>query len=157
MVPCAASSNSMQPRSIQAEQAEDSVRPHQSSAVPWRVLLVDDDEWTRELWRDILESHEDLQVVGQAADGREAVAMATLHQPDVILMDVALPYLSGVEATLRIKRACPQTVVIGLSGSYAAPVYNAMRTAGAVAFVCKNQILSIHETIMLALGLSREA
>ncbi len=120
--------------------------------VPWRVLLVDDDEWTRQLWRDILESYPDIKVVGQARDGREAVSMATVHQPDVILMDVALPHLDGIEATHRIKKISPRTVIIGISGSYLAPVYTAMRTAGAAAFVCKDQVLTIHDTILFALG-----
>lgn len=123
-----------------------------SPASPIRVLLVDDDVQTLQLLRDILEDYPDIMVVGQAMDGREAVAMATACEPHVILMDVALPYLDGIEATHSIKRTNPRTVVIGLAGQFAPRTYNAMRTAGAAAFMCKNQVLAIHDTIMFALG-----
>jgi len=119
---------------------------------PYRLLLADDDEWTCQLLRDILENHPDITIVGQAGDGNEAVAMATLQQPDVILMDVGLPSLDGVEATYAIKQVCPKTVVIGITGHFSPPVYTAMRTAGAAAFVCKNEVLGIHKTILCALG-----
>jgi DNA-binding NarL/FixJ family response regulator len=124
----------------------------QTRVSPYRVLLVDDDERTRQLVQDILEKHPDLIIVGQARDGKEAVAMAMEHKPDVILMDVGLPYLDGIEATQCIKNAFPQTVVICLTGDFSPPKYSAMRTAGAAAFVCKSQVLAIHETIMFALG-----
>ncbi|HTL62015.1 MAG TPA: response regulator [Nitrospira sp.] len=118
----------------------------------YRILVVDDDQETRQLLQDILEKYPDVRIVGQAGDGKEAVAMAIEHKPDVILMDVALPYLDGIEATHCIKKACPDTVVICLTGHFSPPKYSAMRTAGAAAFVCKNQVLAIHETIMSALG-----
>jgi DNA-binding NarL/FixJ family response regulator len=118
----------------------------------YRILVVDDDQETRQLLQDILEKYPDVMIVGQAGDGKEAVAMAIEHKPDVILMDVALPYLDGIEATHCIKKACPDTVVICLTGHFSPPKYSAMRTAGAAAFVCKNQVLAIHETIMSALG-----
>jgi DNA-binding NarL/FixJ family response regulator len=118
----------------------------------YRILVVDDDRETRQLLQDILEKYRDVTIVGQAGDGKQAVAMAIEHKPDVILMDVALPYLDGIEATHCIKKACPDTVVICLTGHFSPPKYSAMRTAGAAAFVCKNQVLAIHETIMYALG-----
>ena len=118
----------------------------------YRILLVDDDQGTRELLQDILEKHTDITIVGQAGDGKEAVAMAIEHKPDVILMDIGLPYLDGIEATHCIRKACPHTVIICLTGHFSPPKYSAMRTAGAAAFVCKNQVLAIHEIIMCALG-----
>ena len=118
----------------------------------YRILLVDDDQNTRQLLQDILEKHPDVTIVGQAADGKEAVAMAMECNPDVVVMDIGLPYLDGIEATHCIKKACPQTVIICLTGHFSPPKYSAMRTAGAAAFVCKNQVLAIHETIMNALG-----
>lgn len=129
-------------------------RPSTDQAPPsqYRILLVDDDQRTRQLVQDILEKHTDVTIVGQAGDGKEAVTMAIEHKPDVILMDVGLPYLDGIEATQCIKKACPQTVIICLTGHFSPPKYSAMRTAGAAAFVCKNQVLAIHETIMYTLG-----
>lgn len=120
---------------------------------PWQVLVVDDDEWTRQMLRDILEAYPDVQVVGEAADGREAVSLATAHRPDLIIMDIGLPHLNGIDATHRIKKALPRTVVIGLSGNYIPQVYTAMRTAGAVFFLCKDQVLTIHDTIVHALSM----
>ena len=120
--------------------------------VPYRVLLVDDDAGTRQLLQDILETYKDIRIVGEAGDGKQAVAMAVEHNPDVILMDIGLPYLDGVEATQCIKKSCPETVVICLTGHFSPPRYSAMRTAGAAAFVCKNQLLAIHEMILSTLG-----
>jgi DNA-binding NarL/FixJ family response regulator len=119
----------------------------------WQVLVVDDDEWTRQMLRDILEAYPDIEVVGEAADGQEAVSLATAHRPDLIIMDIALPYLNGIDATHRIKKALPQTVIIGMSGNYIPQVYTAMRTAGAVFFLCKDQVLTIHDTIIHALNI----
>jgi DNA-binding NarL/FixJ family response regulator len=124
-----------------------------SPAVPWRILLVDDDEWTRQMLRDILESYPDIKVVGEASDGREAVMMATMHRPDLVIMDIALPHVNGIDATRNIKKALPHTLVIGMSGNYTPQVYSAMRTAGAVSFMCKEQVLAIHDTIINALSM----
>jgi DNA-binding NarL/FixJ family response regulator len=137
---------------VPTEQPTHSLLTGPSPALPYRVLLVDDDAKTLQLLRDILENYPDIKIVGQAIDGREAVAMATAYQPDVILMDIVLPYLDGIEATHCIKKVCPRTAIIGLAGQFAPRTYNAMRIAGAAAFMCKNQVLAIHKTIMFALG-----
>jgi DNA-binding NarL/FixJ family response regulator len=125
--------------------------PHPSPAAPHRVLLVDDDPKTIQLLRSILEHYEDIAVVGDAGDGQEAVVMASTLKPDVIVMDIALPGFDGIEATHRIKHALPRTAVIGLAGHFSTQTYNAMRTAGAAAFMCKNQLLAIHETILFSI------
>jgi DNA-binding NarL/FixJ family response regulator len=137
---------------ISSEPASQRLSADHGRTSQYRILLVDDDRETRQLLQDILEKYPDVTIVGQAGDGRQAVAMAIEHKPDVILMDIALPYLDGIEATHCIKKVCPDTVVICLTGHFSPPKYNAMRTAGAAAFVCKNQVLAIHETIMYALG-----
>jgi CheY-like chemotaxis protein len=118
--------------------------------LPYRVLLVED-ERTCQLLRDILEIRADISIVGQASDRKEAMSMAVVHQPDVVLMGVNIPSLDGIEATYSIKQTCPQTLVIGLTDNFNPAVYSAMRTAGAAAFVCKGEVLGIHEMILYAL------
>lgn len=66
------------------------------------VLLADDHRIVREGLRRLLESREDIEVVGEAADGEEAVAMASAQHPDVVLMDISMPKLSGIDATRRL-------------------------------------------------------
>ena len=68
----------------------------------WRVLLVDDNAAVRTVLKGLLEEHADLQVVGEASDGEEAVVLAERYRPDVTLMDIRLPRVSGVEATRQI-------------------------------------------------------
>jgi len=79
-----------------------------------RVLIADDHTMVREGLRWALE-HAGLDVVGEAADGEEAVEMAEQHQPDVVLMDLSLPVLSGAAATKRIRTLVPGTSVLVLS------------------------------------------
>ena len=104
---------------------------------PWQVLLVDDHAAVRTQLRGLLEEHADLQVVGEACDGEEAVVLAERYRPDVTLMDIHLPRVSGVEATRQINKKVPQCRVIGMSSLYTPHSYNAMMAAGAVAFVNK--------------------
>ena len=103
---------------------------------PWRVLLVDDHAAVRTVLKVLLEEHADLQVVGEASDGEEAVVLADRYRPDVTLMDFRLPRVSGVEAARQINKKLPRCMIIGMSSLYSPHSYNAMMAAGAVAFVC---------------------
>ncbi len=80
-----------------------------------RVLLADDHPSFREGLERLLREEEDVQVVGQSSDGQEAVNMARDLHPDVVILDVSMPKLNGVEATKRIKEACPDTSILILS------------------------------------------
>ncbi|TET13392.1 MAG: response regulator transcription factor [Dehalococcoidia bacterium] len=80
-----------------------------------RVLIVDDHALLREGIRSLLASHDDLEVVGEAADGREAIEKARELVPDVVLMDVAMPLMDGLEATRRISGDNPEVKVIILT------------------------------------------
>jgi len=80
-----------------------------------RVLLAEDHLITRQGIRRLLESEKDLTVVGEAGDGEEAVQLAVELKPDVIIMDIAMPKLNGIEATRQIKLICPATAVLILS------------------------------------------
>jgi two-component system, NarL family, response regulator LiaR len=93
------------------------------------VLLVEDHQIVREGTRQLLELHHDMQIVGEASDGLEAVSLAGIIQPDVIVMDVRLPKLNGVEATRAITTRYPKIKVLILSAyeddSYVFPLLDA--------------------------------
>ena len=80
-----------------------------------RILLADDHTIVRKGLRMLLESHEGFQVVAEAADGREAVTLAEQHRPDVIVMDIAMPILNGIEAARQICAKEPQPAIVFLS------------------------------------------
>lgn len=89
--------------------------PHSVPDRPLRILLVDDQALVRLGFRMVLEAEPDLQVVGEAADGAEAIRLAVETRPDVILMDVRMPTLDGIEATRRIVAANPAARIIILT------------------------------------------
>ena len=89
--------------------------PTSTSATPIRVLIADDHGMVREGLRAYLELESDIQVVGEARDGQEAVRRAQELQPDVVLMDLVMPNMDGVDATAQIKQARPDTHVIILT------------------------------------------
>ena len=115
----------------------DVMRPTEPSR--WRVLLVDDHAMVRQGLRSILETYPDLEVIGEAADGINAVEAAINKQPDVVVMDINLPDLNGIDATKRIKKHVPDTVVIGLSVHYSSQTEAALIEAGASAVLSKEQ------------------
>jgi two-component system, NarL family, response regulator NreC len=82
---------------------------------PIRILLADDHTVVRKGLRLLLESQPDFQVIADAADGREAVTLAERHQPDVVVLDVAMPALNGIEAARQISAKLPNTAVVFLS------------------------------------------
>jgi len=114
-----------------------------------RVLLVDDHALVRSGLSSVLRYHTELQVVGEAADGQEAVALAVALKPDVVVMDVNMPRMDGVEASRRIKRELPGTVVIGLSMHEGGHHESAMRESGAAAYLTKDSAAErLIETIL---------
>jgi two-component system, NarL family, response regulator LiaR len=80
-----------------------------------RVMLVEDHVLVREGTQELLDREEDIEVIASAGDGHEAIALAQMHRPDVILMDIALPHLDGLEATRRIVSENPDISVLVLS------------------------------------------
>jgi len=80
-----------------------------------RILLADDHTVVRKGLRLLLESNDGLAVVADAADGREAVALADKHSPDVVVMDIAMPGLNGIEAARQITARLPNTAIVFLS------------------------------------------
>ena len=101
------------------------------------VLLVEDHTIVREGFRKILELDPDLAIIGEAKDGRQGVALAQKLRPDVILMDIAMPLLNGLEATRQVLKILPTIKVLMLS-AHDEPAYIASAgAAGAVGFLLK--------------------
>ena len=109
-----------------------------SSDQALRILLVDDHAVVRQVFRELLEERSELRVVGEAADGVEAIAQAHALHPDVILMDVSMPRMDGVEATRRIHEELPSIQILGLSVHLRTEDRPAIERAGAVGFFTKN-------------------
>src|SRR5271154_787013 len=107
------------------------------------VLLAEDHMIVREGFRKMLELEDDFEIVGEAQDGRQAVMLAKKFRPEVVLMDIAMPLLNGLEATRQVLKAVPTTKVLMLSAhSDDAYVKNATES-GAVGFLLKQT--SAHE------------
>jgi pilus assembly protein CpaE len=99
------------------------------------VLVVDDRADMRQIFTNMFYFEENMQVVGTAADGAEAVQMAQELQPDIILMDVEMPGVDGIEATRQIKEFAPGVLIIGMSTE--ARHKTKMLVAGASAYLVK--------------------
>jgi NarL family two-component system response regulator LiaR len=103
-----------------------------------RVLLAEDHIVVREGTRELLRREQDMEVVGEAGDGEEAIALATKLQPDVVVMDIAMPKVNGIEATKRIKELYPSTAVLILTAYDNEQYIFALLEAGAAGYLLKN-------------------
>jgi DNA-binding NarL/FixJ family response regulator len=103
-----------------------------------RILLADDHSVVRHGFRRILEAQEDMEVIGEVANGREAVDQAAILQPDVIIMDVTMPELNGIEATRRIAESVPRARVLALSMHRDSVYVREILRAGARGYLLKD-------------------
>jgi PAS domain S-box-containing protein len=116
-----------------------------------RVLITDDHAMVRQGLCGLLAGYSDIQVVAEAANGSEALAQARQWRPDVVLMDVNMPVMDGIQATRLIKEILPATIVIGLSVQTIAHVGHEMKEAGAAAFLNKEAAVEdLYQTIQTA-------
>lgn len=103
------------------------------------VLVADDHPLFRQALVTFLESRDDIEVIGQARNGEEAVRMAHEHRPRVVVMDVHMPGIDGVEATRQILHDAPDTRIVILTGGTDQEPAEAALRAGAVAYVLKGR------------------
>ena len=102
-----------------------------------RVVIADDHNVVRKGIRELLSDEADITVVGEARNGHEAVDLATALQPDVVVMDIAMPELSGVEATRQIRAAAPGIRVLVLTAYADDPYIYSLLDAGATSYILK--------------------
>ncbi len=102
-----------------------------------RILLADDHRMVRQGFKLILESQEDMEVVGETGNGREAVEKASALKPDVVVMDVTMPELNGIEATRRVREVAPHVHILALSVHRDSVYVREMVRAGAEGYLLK--------------------
>lgn len=102
-----------------------------------KVLLVDDHKIMREGISALLRKYSEFEVVGQAADGRQALEMASQHKPDIVIMDVGMPNLNGVDATKQLLSVNPDIKIMALSTHSDGAVVAKMVKAGAKGYILK--------------------
>jgi DNA-binding NarL/FixJ family response regulator len=112
-----------------------------------RIVLADDHQLLRAGLRSLLATERDLEVIGEASDGREAVDLVAVHGPDLVIMDIGMPNLNGIEATRQVRASSPRTKVIALSMHASAPFVSRMLEAGAAGYLLKE---SAYEELLQA-------
>lgn len=122
-----------------------------------QVLLVDDHKMVRQGLRSVLDAYDDLQVVAEAGDGAEAVKLVGDLRPRVVVMDINMPRMNGIEATTHIKTQWPETTVIGISVNTGDANSDAMKRAGAAAVLPKDTAVDrLHDAIVQEVGISTD-
>lgn len=133
--------------------AEPAERPRLSRALPLRILVVEDFIPYRRFILSTLASMGDLQVIGEVSDGLEAVQQAVELQPDLILLDIGLPSLNGIEAARQIRKLIPESKIIFLTQESSAEVVQEALSLGARGYVVKtmaeSELLTAVEAVLL--------
>lgn len=115
-----------------------SIERGSKTIVKTRILIADDHAMLREGMRNLIEQEKDFELVGEAADGEEAVRLATELKPDIIIMDIVMPKLNGVEATKQIKQVSPSSALLILTAYSDIRYIVGLLEAGACSYLLKN-------------------
>jgi DNA-binding NarL/FixJ family response regulator len=109
---------------------------------PVRVLVVDDDDLFAQTIAHLVSSEEDFEVIGRAGDGREGVELALAHAPDLIVMDVQMPVMDGLEATSRLRRLGVDADVLLVSGEDVSAHFQETEAVGAAGYLPKSEVVT---------------
>lgn len=104
-----------------------------------RVLIVDDSDLARRMLRSILESGADVEVCGEATDGKSAIGKTEILNPDLVVLDIRMPVLNGLAATRTIRQFSPRTAVLLVSADCNRQIVEAARDAGAQGYLSKGE------------------
>lgn len=115
-----------------------------------RVLLVDDHVPIRIALRRVLTSYDNVHVVGEACDGKQAIELVPVYQPHVVLMDFYMPRMNGIEAARIMKESWQEIAIIGISTAPDTFITDAFIKAGALAVVSKDQVDHLYSQIQQA-------
>lgn len=102
------------------------------------ILVVDDHPLLREAMRNVFEQHQDMEVLGEAGDGEEAIKLSSELKPDIVIMDIVMPKLSGIEATKQIRKVSPTTAVLILTAYDDDRYVVGLLEAGAAGYLLKS-------------------
>jgi two-component system, NarL family, response regulator LiaR len=102
-----------------------------------RVLIADDQEFIRRGLRAVLSDEKDIEVCAEAVDGGDALAKSLEFRPDIVIMDIVMPRMDGIEATRLVRKALPRTKILSLSQYDLPEIVNEVEKAGAAAYVSK--------------------
>lgn len=119
-----------------------------------RIFLADDHMVVREGLKSLINAQPDMQVVGEAENGRQALTCAAELLPDVVVMDISMPEMNGIEATERLRNACPQTKIVALTIYEDTGYLRQLLKAGAVGYVLKRAVVEelVHAVRICAAG-----
>ena len=117
-----------------------------------RILLVDDVQQIREALRSLLATYPHFEIVGEACDGEEAVLAVAQLKPSVVVMDIHMPRLNGIDATAWIRRTYPHVVVVGVSSIATEDSCRQMKAAGATTVISKEAVEQLANVILESVG-----
>lgn len=141
----------MGPESPDGEDPASNIQLSKPAAQKIRVPLVDDHVMVRQGLRAVLDVYADIELVGEAANGEEAVRRVEQRRPEVVVMDINMPGMNGIEATAKITQHYPETSVIGIWVNAAGENQDAMRWVGAVQLMTKEAAVEeLHDAILEA-------
>ena len=132
--------------------AVEGVHPPNHPVQKLRILLADDHEIVRQGVRMLIERETDWEVCGEAVDGRQAVALAETLQPDVVVLDIGMPELNGLDAARQIKRALPKTEVLIFTAEESEQLIHDVFAAGARSYILKSDVGGHLVAALRALG-----